>query len=106
MYRLIYKMKKTGKIVLLLIFVAWATFMLPRPSVAQNDHFFKYEDVYSRSGEVYYNLSNQTFGDDGGYNLNNQHFGDAAPLGDGILIMIVASLGYAFSKRRKKSFNF
>ena len=52
-----------------------------------------------------YNLSNQTFGSDanGGYQLSNQTFGQETPVGSGLAILLVAGMGYAVTKSRKKN---
>ena len=52
-----------------------------------------------------YNLSNQTFGLDaaGGYLLVNQFFGQETPVGSGLAILVVAGMGYAAAKSRKKN---
>lgn len=52
-----------------------------------------------------FNLNNQTFGSDanGGYQLSNQTFGQESPLGGGLAIFLVAGVGYAAMKSRKKN---
>ena len=52
-----------------------------------------------------YNLSNQTFGSgtEGGYELSNQTFGQETPVGCGIAILMMAGVGYAVMKSRKKN---
>jgi hypothetical protein len=52
-----------------------------------------------------YNLSNQQFGSDanGGYELFNQTFGQETPVGSGLAILMVAGMGYAAMKSRKKN---
>ena len=56
------------------------------------------------TGLGYYNLYNQQFGDDhyGGYNLNNQTFGQEVPLGNGLLVLTAAGLGYALKKKKQQ----
>ena len=72
---------------------------------------------YSQGGEVLFgglmgkgtsggfNLSNQQFGsdDDGGYELYNQTFGQTTPVGSGLAILVVAGMGYAAMKSKKKN---
>ena len=51
-----------------------------------------------------YNLSNQQFGsDNGGYQLSNQTFGQESPVGSGLAILLMAGMGYAAAKSRKKN---
>jgi len=52
-----------------------------------------------------YNLTNQHFGADanGGYELSNQTFGQESPMGSGLAILMVAGMGYAAMKSRKKN---
>ena len=48
-------------------------------------------------------LGNQGFGgiyDENG-NLGNQSFGEGAPLGNGLIIMLIAGAGYAFYKKQR-----
>lgn len=45
-------------------------------------------------------ISNQGFGEAGG-GITNQSFGNDAPLGNGLLIMLMAGAGYASLKRKK-----
>ena len=85
--------------------------MLPSTSHAQNDGFFRdrgdyysnRDDTQSITNQTFgsngYNLDNQTFGSNG-YNLTNQTFG--APLGSGLLIMVMAGLGYAIVKKQER----
>lgn len=79
--------------------------MLPSASHAQNDAFFRYGDnFYTNRAEAGGNITNQTFGQDpatgvtGG--ITNQQFG--APLGSGLLIMMMAGMGYAVAKNKRK----
>ena len=59
-----------------------------------------------RDGEATTSLSNQTFGNPiGGSDLTNQTFGMETPLGSGLLVMLMASAGYAASKTNKKNKN-
>lgn len=49
-------------------------------------------------------LSTQTFGNPiGGSDLTNQTFGMETPLGSGLLVMLLATAGYAASKTNKKN---
>lgn len=54
------------------------------------------------TGSDGYNLSNQQFGA-GGYQLSNQTFGQTTPIGSGLAILVVAGMGYAATKSRKKN---
>ena len=76
------------------------------PANAQNIDFFFYPDAeYGLRTEdcLYYNLTNQHFGDEDNvtYHLYNQHFGQTVPLGEGLLIMIGAGVCYVVRKRKK-----
>lgn len=74
--------------------------MLPSASHAQNDAFFRDGDnFYTNRDGTEGSLTNQTFGSNG-YNLTNQTFG--APLGSGLLIMVMAGMGYAIVKKQEK----
>lgn len=61
--------------------------------------------MLDRSSTGGYNLNNQQFGsNNGGYGLYNQTFGeDEEPLGNGLAILVVAGMGYAATKSRKKN---
>jgi hypothetical protein len=57
-----------------------------------------------RNGEATSSLSNQTFGNPiSGSDLTNQTFGVETPLGSGLLVMLMATAGYAASKTNKKN---
>lgn len=60
-----------------------------------------------RGGTGGYNLFNQQFGAgaNGGYELYNQTFGqdNEGPVGSGLAILMVAGMGYAAMKSRKKN---
>lgn len=96
-------MKKRKLKVLLLSLMMAIGLMLPSTGHAQNDQFFKNgEDLYNNRAEAGGNITNQTFGSNG-YNLTNQTFGqDPAPLGSGLLIMMMAGLGYAIVKKQER----
>lgn len=113
-----YKRKKKRALVFSLVLAAT---MLSAPSVqAQGIHGNLLDDYYagkdkkSNSGGLMgrgsfggYNLSNQQFGSDShsGYQLSNQTFGqeNEGPLGSGLAILMVAGMGYAAMKSRKKN---
>ena len=49
------------------------------------------------------NITNQTYGSDAdGFGITNQTYGQDAPLGSGLLIMVLAGACYAGMKRNKK----
>ena len=105
-------MKNRKLKVLLLSLMMAIGLMLPSTSQGQNDGFFQNdEDFYNNRDEAAGSLSNQTFGGYGysltnqtfgsnGYNLTNQTFG--APIGSGLLIMMIAGIGYAIVKKQEK----
>ena len=105
-------MKKRKLKVLLLSLMMAIGLMVPSTGHAQNDQFFKNgEDLYNNRADAGGSLTNQTFGNSGysltnqtfgsnGYNLTNQTFG--APLGSGLLIMVMAGVGYAIVKKNEK----
>ena len=108
--------------VLLLSLMMAIGLMLPSTGHAQNDQFFKNgEDLYNNRDATTGNITNQTFGLDpsnsviGGITnptfgqdpatgvtggITNQQFG--APLGSGLLIMMMAGMGYAVAKNKRK----
>ena len=89
-----------------------ALLLLPLPMKAQYDES-KYgiqpwfgSSLLGRDASTEgYNLSNQQFGSDanGGYQLSNQTFGQTTPIGSGLAILVVAGMGYAAAKSRKKN---
>lgn len=98
-------MKNRKLKVLLLLQMMAIGLMLPSTGHAQSDQFFKNgEDLYNNRAEAGGNITNQTFGQDpatgvtGG--ITNQQFG--APLGSGLLIMMMAGMGYAVAKNKRK----
>ena len=97
-------MKKRKLKVLLLSLMMAIGLMLPSTSRAQNDQFFKNNEDYVNRDATTGNITNQTFGQDpatgvtGG--ITNQQFG--APLGSGLLIMMMAGMGYAVAKNKRK----
>ena len=97
------------------------TLGLALPMMAQSDGFFKYNEDYMNrdattgnitnqtfglnpGNSVIGSITNQTFGQDPGTNvtggITNQQFG--APLGSGLLIMMMAGMGYAVAKNKRK----
>ena len=52
-----------------------------------------------------YNIGTEIFGSDinGGFNISTQQFGEEAPLGSGWLVLTIASVSYAFSKRKNNN---
>ena len=58
-----------------------------------------------RTEEGDYALFTEQFGNgtDGNYNISTEQFGqqDDAPLGSGLLILVAAGAGYAFTKRKQ-----
>lgn len=59
-----------------------------------------------RDGEATSLLSNQTFGNPiGGSDLTNQTFGMETPLESGLLVMLIAGVGYAASKTKSEKEN-
>lgn len=114
-------MKKRKLKVLLLSLMMAIGLMLPSTSRAQNDQFFKNNEDYVNRDATTGNITNQTFGLDpsnsviGGITnqtfgqdpapgvtggITNQQFG--APLGSGLLIMMMAGMGYAVAKNKRK----
>ena len=114
-------MKKRKLKVLLLSLSVAIGLMLPLTSRAQSDGFFKYNEDYVNRDATTGNITNQTFGLDpsnsviGGITnqtfgqdpdpgvtggITNQQFG--APLGSGLLIMMMAGMGYAVAKNKRK----
>ena len=105
-------MKNRKLKVLLLSSMMAIGLVLPSTSHAQSDAFFRDGDNFYTNrdgtegslanqtfGNSSYSLTNQTFGSNG-YILTNQTFG--APLGSGLLIMVMAGVGYAFAKKQEK----
>jgi hypothetical protein len=56
-----------------------------------------------RNGEASVMMTNQAFGNPNGSDLTNQTFGNSAPIGSGLLVMLLAGAGYAAMKTKKKN---
>ena len=56
----------------------------------------------SFGGDYTGGFTNQSFGGDYEGNFTHQSFEDPAPIGNGLLVLIAAGLGYAASKRKKQ----
>ena len=90
------------------IMAIWIAMSLPLGLFAQDGLFQRgnKEESYQearlfRNEETWLSLTNQTFGNSmEGADVTNQTFG--TPLGGGLLIMLVASAGYATCKSNKR----
>lgn len=72
-------------------------------SAQRSDDFFRNDELYGyRYYEYGFVIGTHIFGSDtdGGYNITTQQFGQTVPLGEGLLIMLCAGLGYAAMKRK------
>jgi len=77
--------------------------ILPIVANAQKDGFFtNWNDLENRdeNGII---IGNQTFGQDLS-GITNQTFGQDAPIGGGVSILVLSSIGYALIKRRKDNY--
>ena len=106
--------KKRKKKTLMLLVVMAAMLLLPFHVSAQGGGVFgmgksseatENAGLMDRGATGGYNLQNQQFGSDanGGYGLFNQTFGQESPVGSGLAIFMVAGMGYAAMKSRKKN---
>ena len=99
-------MKKPANAKVLLLSLMFVTgFVLPIRA-QYSDAFFRNDALYENraDGSMYYNLTNQHFGDGDNitYQLYNQHFGQTLPLDGGLLIMIGAGACYIIRKRENR----
>ena len=96
---------KTSK--MLRILAITVALSMPMVATAQGGLFQRGEESgqnagFLRNGGESISLTNQTFGNPTvGVNVTNQTFG--APLGSGLIFLLMASTGYAVSKSNKRN---
>lgn len=99
-----FKMKRISKLrtialsLMMVAFLSISTF-----SNAQEGGLFGYGN-YDKSQDYNYGMTNRgmiNINDNGETGIVNQTFGDTAPLGGGLLIMLVASAGYMMLKKKE-----